>query len=568
MDSHSVSYTTPSRRGSSRAYKDLLSCGVYAHYSTVQAADFWDKSNQFLKMSKSRLFSSSKTPHIGIVGAGVSGLRCADVLLQNGFKVSLLEARDRVGGRLYQTTLPTGQVVDLGPNWIHGTDNNPMLDLAKITNTETHTWPANSNLFADDGTLIPSDEATHLGDKMWEIIFEAFKYSNANTADISVDESLYDFFSKRVVELYPGSEHDEKRKTLLQMAEMWGAFVGSPVHRQSLKFFWLEECLEGETLFCAGTYQKILALIAKRALERAEIKFLTKVTKITTSEEKRVTLSTNNGSQLEFDEVVMTAPLGWLKQNQDTFQPPLSRSLVKAIDSIGYGCLEKVYISFPRAFWLKKDIPKADQPVAGFVQWISPQYTAVTNPNRWNQEVVEMATLSGDCARPTLLFYIYGEQSRSLAKELASLPSPKAQEEHVTKFFEPYYSLLPNYNSASEDCVPVSTLATKWVLDDLAGNGSYCNFQIGVEEADKDIEVMREGLPDRSLWFAGEHTSPFVALGTVTGAYWSGEAVGKRIAQAWGRNVEVEKIGEEVPGASVHEEEVNLHGLKDAVLPK
>lgn len=40
------------------------------------------------------------TPHVCIVGAGVAGLRCADVLLQRGAKVTILEGRDRVGGRV------------------------------------------------------------------------------------------------------------------------------------------------------------------------------------------------------------------------------------------------------------------------------------------------------------------------------------------------------------------------------------------------------------------------------------------------------------------------------------
>lgn len=44
---------------------------------------------------------------------------------------------------------------------------------------------------------------------------------------------------------------------------------------------------------------------------------------------------------------------------------------------------------------------------------------------------------------------------------------------------------------------------------------------------------MRKGVPERGLWFAGEHTAPFVALGTVTGAYWAGEGVARRIAKAW-----------------------------------
>jgi monoamine oxidase len=42
----------------------------------------------------------SDPPHICIIGAGISGLRAADVLLQKGYKVTILEARDRIGGRV------------------------------------------------------------------------------------------------------------------------------------------------------------------------------------------------------------------------------------------------------------------------------------------------------------------------------------------------------------------------------------------------------------------------------------------------------------------------------------
>lgn len=43
---------------------------------------------------------SARTPHVCVVGAGVAGLRCAEVLLECGVKVTILEARDRVGGRV------------------------------------------------------------------------------------------------------------------------------------------------------------------------------------------------------------------------------------------------------------------------------------------------------------------------------------------------------------------------------------------------------------------------------------------------------------------------------------
>lgn len=66
-------------------------------------------------------------------------------------------------------------------------------------------------------------------------------------------------------------------------------------------------------------------------------------------------------------------------------------------------------------------------------------------------------------------------------------------------------------------------------------------------ELDKDIEALREGAPERRLWFAGEHTAPFIALGTVTGAWWSGEGVAKRILSAYGVK---DKVVKGVEGAS------------------
>jgi hypothetical protein len=89
-------------------------------------------------------------------------------------------------------------------------------------------------------------------------------------------------------------------------------------------------------------------------------------------------------------------------------------------------------------------------------------------------------------------------------------------------------------------------LATAWANDELAGYGSYCNFQTGLEKGDEDVEVLRKGMPERGVWIAGEHAAPFVALGTVTGAWWSGEGVAKRVLGAYGLDKVEDKKEEKV----------------------
>ncbi|UKZ91126.1 uncharacterized protein TrAFT101_006122 [Trichoderma asperellum] len=533
MDAYAMYPVSLSKQSSSRIYQDLWATRLH---SLVQLASDHSLGRAVTMDSFKQLrkISPGSKPHVGIVGAGLSGLRCADILLQHGFQVTIIEGRSRIGGRLCQARLGNGHLVDMGPNWIHGTDDNPMLDLAKQTGTAVGTWDVASYVFNESGDLLPVTEGEKYSSLVWDIIQDAFVHSNKSSADIDEKLSLLDFFKEKVVEKIPESEDDfqKKREMVLKMSEMWGTFIGSPVGQQSLKFFWLEECIEGENLFCAGTYEKILQEVSRPALSSATIKLDSIVDKISCrtdpNDETRVQLK--SGQTLAFDELVITCPLGWLKQNLAAFDPPLPSVLTKAIGSIGYGCLEKVYISFPKAFWLPAE--GEGRRVHGFAQWIAPEYHA-ENARGWNQELVELASIAPEAAHPTLLFYIYGEQSEYLTAKVAEIDGQEKKDAFLLEFFKPYYSRLPQYSEGSADCQPVCCLATDWVRDELAGYGSYSNFQVGLSNGDEDIKTMRRGLPEHGLWLAGEHTAPFVALGTATGAYWSGESVGKRIVEAY-----------------------------------
>ena len=65
-----------------------------------------------------------------VIGAGMAGLEAASVLKANNVDVMILEARDRVGGRL-QTATMDGAYIDLGASWLHDIKNNVLVDLAK-----------------------------------------------------------------------------------------------------------------------------------------------------------------------------------------------------------------------------------------------------------------------------------------------------------------------------------------------------------------------------------------------------------------------------------------------------
>ena len=51
-------------------------------------------------------------------------------------------------------------------------------------------------------------------------------------------------------------------------------------------------------------------------------------------------------------------------------------------------------------------------------------------------------------------------------------------------------------------------------------------------DAAHDVEAIRRGMPEQHIFFAGEHTAPFDGLGTVAGAYTSGEEIAKRIIES------------------------------------
>jgi hypothetical protein len=131
--------------------------------------------------------------------------------------------------------------------------------LARETGTVTSACGAVYSIFDSSGKRIEACQAKMLYEMVWDILDEGYQYSAAESQSISPSTPMMDFFRDKVA----SSHHDRSTKEkLLQIVQMWGAFIGTDCEKQSLKFFWLEEGIDGGELrsFIPTTAEKAHSL--------------------------------------------------------------------------------------------------------------------------------------------------------------------------------------------------------------------------------------------------------------------------------------------------------------------
>ena len=310
-----------------------------------------------------------------------------------------------------------------------------------------------------------------------------------------------------------------------------------------------------DNLFVSNTHQAIINRAAEAVTSHAKIHLSTVVQSIENQHKKsgdgKVVVKTTNGN-FNFDEVIVTVPLGCLKMGIPKISPELPSSIDRAIADASYSRLEKAFIAFPVAFWEMLSPAAVNSENATlttehtfpiFTHFLHPAYVP-EEQRSWTLEMIALSSpaVFGAHAQPVLLFDLWGVSAAHMTSAIATLtPSSKKYYKVIDMLFRPFYSRLPDYKEDHPDCVPTAVLATNWQNDEFAGKGSYTNFKTyhdgkqtnGNPTIDDGVRAMRSGVPERGIWFAGEHTAPFVALGTSTGAYWSGEAAATKIIKAY-----------------------------------
>lgn len=81
--------------------------------------------------SRTSLGATTSPKRVIVIGAGIAGLAAASQLAGRGHQVTVLEARNRLGGRTWTSAAWADAPVDLGASWIHEMDGNPLTPLAQ-----------------------------------------------------------------------------------------------------------------------------------------------------------------------------------------------------------------------------------------------------------------------------------------------------------------------------------------------------------------------------------------------------------------------------------------------------
>ncbi len=485
-----------------RHYKRVIS-PLLTEHKKMKRREFIKQSLQFLTLSYlNKAWSSAaiqQTQHadVIIIGAGIAGLSAAKILKKNGLSVIVVEARERLGGRIW-TNNALGLPLDLGASWIHGVNNNPIKALADQFQIKTTSTNYNaSQIYRANGNPL-TDSEDRLLYKNYDAIYRLLmsvrrKRKLQNLPDISWQQALDQVINSKQL-------NDEA------LAELFFALNTEVEHEYAADlnklslFNWdVETSFRGsDHLFPNGYYQIIDGLVKNSGLV-AGILTNQIVQTVDYSRTRSVEVTTNQ-AVFEASAVIVTLPLGVLKANSVEFFPSLPKTKQQAIARLGMGILNKTYLSFPEYFWqqdARTQIINSISAVKGrWAEWLNYYYytrqplllgfnaghQGLTIEGMSNREIIDDAML--------VLSRIYGDNA----------PTPTAQ------------------------------ITTRWGSDPFA-LGSYSYIATGASVS--DYQELAKAVEQR-LFFAGEATSVDHPA-TVHGAFLSGVREANKVLVALGK---------------------------------
>lgn len=414
----------------------------------------------------------TKSQKIIIIGAGLAGLAAANKLQHAQKEVLVLEARDRIGGRTW-TNYSMGVPIDEGAFVIHGIENSPVAKIADSIHENYFPIKLKNIYFPLEPTQF-SDEWFQEVDQQFQALLQtAYEYAKSAPKDMPLENAINAVF------------HSEQYPLLTPTVLAWRKLFlshWSGSHSQKLSARHWQEAeimLGGGNHLLSEGYQPIVMALAKDI----NVKLRILVEQIH-YDANGVTVLTNQG-EFDADAVIVTIPLGVLKNSHALFSPPLPADKQQSIAKLEMGVLDKIVLQFPHAFWPQQ---------SWLISFLQENYPDI------------------DWFFNYALFYpspiLIGFVSDDVARRLENLSDDSVKALAMQQLRNAFGDNIPD---------PVGFFMTRWNQDPYS-LGSYSH--IPLHASGEDYDKLAEPVMGR-VFFAGEATNKYFP-GTTHGAILSG----------------------------------------------
>ncbi|KAK7291444.1 hypothetical protein RIF29_06589 [Crotalaria pallida] len=444
-----------------------------------------------IKEAKSRSFDGIERGTVIVVGAGLAGLVAARQLVFLGFKVVILEGRNRPGGRVKTRRISADGVVaaaDFGGSVLTGINGNPLGVLARQLGLPLHKVRDICPLYLPDGKNVDSEMDSRVEVSFNKLLERVCKLrqkmiEEVKSVDVPLGTALEAF--RRVYKV--AEDKDERMLLNWHLANL--EYANATLMSNLSMAYWDQDDpfeMGGDHCFIPGGNE-----IFVRALAEDLPIFYGRTVECVKYGSDGVMVYAG-GQEFRGDMVLCTVPLGVLKKGSIEFVPELPQRKRDAIHRLGFGLLNKVIMLFPHNFW------------GGNIDTFG--------------HLTEDLSMRGEF----FLFYSYSSVSGGallvalVAGEAAirfEMMSPVESVRRVLDVLKDIYN--PKGIAVPE---PVQAVCTRWGKDHFA-YGSYSYVAVG--SSGDDYDILAESVGDGRVFFAGEATNKLYPA-TMHGAFLSG----------------------------------------------
>ena len=416
--------------------------------------------------------TASSSPDVVIVGAGIAGITAARELAKAGVSFTVVEARNRIGGRAYTESQTFGVPFDHGCAWLHSADKNPLTPLIKGVGFETLDEGASDTWFYSDGEELDDDG-----------------YESAYRAIELLDQNVNSYFVKKLGDKDVRAISPPKDKWGDLAHLIWGEYeAGVGTDKLSAEDYQSQYGTGVEWMVPQGMAAGIF-----KALGPVPVQLNTTVTRIAWGGPS-VIVETSKGN-LSASVVIITVPTDIIADGTIAFDPVLPDWKMDAYQACPMGVLDKITMQF-------------DSDFNEFFDEASTTSVYIEHKGVWWDHLLRPFDLPLDVS------FTGGQQSRDLSREAD--PQAAAIDLALSVLS---YSFGPEIKSMF-----IKGHFTNWSADPFA-RGAYAYSRVGENRMRRKIATPVDGF----LFFAGEACVPEWAT-QAPAAYISGRTAAEQAA--------------------------------------